>query len=60
MAYHLSFADNQSDLVSSDRIIYTPSSFARTSLIHLQETGTLKANLTHKSTRSGLNSFLFF
>lgn len=46
--------------VSSTRIIYTPSSFARSSLIHLQETGTLQAIYPHKSERSGLNSCLFF
>ncbi len=46
--------------VSSNRIIYTPSSFARSSLIHLQETGTLTALHSHKSERSGLASFLFF
>lgn len=46
--------------VSSTRIIYTPSSFARSSLIHLQETGTLQALYPHKSERSGLNSCLFF
>lgn len=46
--------------VSSTRIIYTPSSFARSSLIHLQETGTLQALQPHKSERSGLSSCLFF
>lgn len=46
--------------VSSVRIIYTPSSFARSSLIHLQETGTLQALQPHKSERSGLSSCLFF
>ena len=46
--------------VSSDRIIYTPSAFARTSLIHLQETGTLQAVHPHKNERSGLQSCLFF
>ena len=46
--------------VSSDRIIYTPSTFARTSLIHLQETGTLQAVHPHKNERSGLQSCLFF
>lgn len=46
--------------VSSTRIIYTPSLFARSSLIHLQETGTLQAIYPHKSERSGLSSFLFF
>lgn len=49
-----------SSSVSSTRIIYTPSSFARSSLIHLQETGTLQALHPHKSERSGLNSCLFF
>ena len=46
--------------VSSNRIIYTPSTFARSSLIHLQETGTLQALYPHKSERSGLTSCLFF
>lgn len=46
--------------VSSNRIIYTPSSFARSSLIHLQETGTLQATHPHKNERSGLSSCLFF
>ncbi len=45
---------------SSTRIIYTPSSFAHSSLIHLQETGTLQATYPHKSERSGLSSCLFF
>ena len=46
--------------VSSTRLIYTPSSFARSSLIHLQETGTLQALRPHRSERSGLHSCLFF
>lgn len=50
----------QSNSVSSNRIIYTPSTFARSSLIHLQETGTLQATYPHKSERSGLTSCLFF
>lgn len=48
------------NLVSSSRIIYTPSTFARSSLIHLQETGTLEALYPHKSERHDLSSFLFF
>ena len=51
---------NLSTTVSSRRIIYTPSSFARSSLTHLQETGTLRALRPHKSGRSGLHSYLFF
>lgn len=41
-------------------MIYTPSSFARTSLIHLQETGISTARKPHVSRRSGLLSYLFF
>ena len=52
------FFTNSSD--SSSRVIYTPSPFARSSLIHLQETGTLQALHPHKSERSGLASCLFF
>ena len=48
------------ELVSSNRIIYTPSEFARASLIHLQETGTLQAKYPHTNKRSGLDSYLFF
>ena len=46
--------------VSSSRIIYTPSTFARSSLIYLQETGTLQATHPQKNERSGLTSCLFF
>lgn len=49
-----------SDVVSSDRILYTPSRFARASLLHLQEIGTLKALKPHTSHRDNLSSFLFF
>ena len=54
------FTNNNSSIVSSDRILYTPSSFARTSLLHLQEIGSLEAKRSHTSERSGLQSFLFF
>lgn len=50
----------QSSSVNSSRILYTPSSFARTSLLHLQEVGTLQAIYPHTSTRSDLVSFLCF
>ncbi|MCD7834712.1 MAG: AraC family transcriptional regulator [Lachnospiraceae bacterium] len=46
------------DCVSSSRIIYTPSSFARTSLMYLQETGKLKAIRPHVSSRQNLQSYL--
>ncbi len=47
------------DCVSSSRIIYTPGSFARTSLLYLQETGKLTSLKPHISARNGLNSYLF-
>ena len=46
--------------VSSDRILYTPSNFARSSLFYLQETGTLQALQPHTSVRERLDSCLFF
>lgn len=49
-----------SNTVSSDRVIYTPSAFARSSLLHLQETGILTACQPHTSRREALSSFLFF
>lgn len=54
------FANEINPSVSSTRIIYTPSAFARSALIHLQETGVLQAVYPHKSERSGLYSCLFF
>lgn len=50
----------QSSSVCSSRIIYTPSTFARTSLLHLQEVGSLQAIHPHTSKRSDLISFLCF
>ena len=50
----------QGDLVHTKRILYTPSDFAKTNLMHLQEVGYLKATKPHTSRRSGLNSYLFF
>lgn len=47
-------------LVHSRRIIYTPSPFARSNLIHLQEVGSLQARQPHASVRKGLASYLFF
>lgn len=48
------------NLVTSNRIIYTPSAFARENLVHLQEVGTLSAKKPHTSSRSNLASYLFF
>lgn len=50
----------QSPSVTSSRILYTPSTFARTSLLHLQEVGSLQAVHQHTSTRTNLTSFLCF
>ena len=47
-------------LVTTSRILYTPSAFARANLIHLQETGSLKARKPHTSRRENLASYLFF
>ncbi len=48
------------ELVSSKRVIYTPSQFAKEFLFNLQETGTLSARQPHTSRRSNLHSYLFF
>lgn len=50
----------QSSSVQSSRILYTPSTFARTSLLHLQEVGSLQAIHPHTSRRTDLVSFLCF
>ena len=47
-------------IVSSNRVLYTPSTFARISLLHLQEIGMLQALQPHTSKRDGLQSYLFF
>lgn len=54
------FTNNTQAIVSSDRVLYTPSAFARSSLLHLQEIGRLQALRPHVSSRSNLQSFLFF
>lgn len=54
------FSNDTQSIVSSNRILYTPSSFARTSLLHLQEIGELEARRAHTSSRSNLTSYLFF
>ena len=48
------------ELVHSRRLLYTPSSFARSSLLHLQEAGSLQARAPHASARQGLASYLVF
>ena len=46
--------------VSTERILYSASAFARASLIYAQEIGTLQALQPHISRRAKLDSFLFF
>lgn len=53
---HQELFNPQSSYVSSSRIIYTPSTFARTSLLHLQEVGSLQAVHPHISQRSDLSA----
>ena len=50
----------QDKMVNSDRVLYTPSAFAKNNLMYLQEIGHLQALSTHTSKRSRLSSFLFF
>lgn len=50
----------RSAVVSSERVLYTPSEYARMALLHLQEIGTLRALQAHTSARENLASFLFF
>ena len=47
-------------IVDSNRILYTASAFARASLLHLQEGGSLTALQPHTSSRTDLPSYLFF
>ena len=54
------FTDSNTPVVDSNRILYTATSFARSSLLHLQEIGELHAKKSHTSKRSGLQSYLFF
>lgn len=51
--------ENHNNIVESDRILYTPSNFAKASLLHIQEIGILQAYKTHMSKREKLNSYLF-
>ena len=51
---------NKLSIVTSNRILYTSSPFARLALLYLQEIGELEAKRSHTSSRSNLQSFLFF
>lgn len=47
------------ELVQTQRILNTPSDFAKKTLFYAQETGYLKSIKSHLSQRLGLNSYLF-
>jgi AraC-like DNA-binding protein len=49
-----------SPIVSSDRVLYTPTAFAKSALLYLQEIGSLQAEQPHTSSRAHLSSYLFF
>jgi len=54
------FTNDAASIVTSNRILYTSSPFARSSLLYLQEIGELTAQRPHVSSRSNLQSFLYF
>ena len=53
-------SQDTSPIVSSKRILYTPTFFAKSALIYLQEIGSLQAEQPHTSSRTHLSSYLFF
>ena len=54
------FINTEIPTVTSDRILYTPSNFAKTSLFYLQEIGSLQVHKPHNTGRANLVSYLFF
>lgn len=48
------------DITASDRILHTPSDFARKNFLYIQEAGKLKSLKPHVSSRSDLDSYLIF
>ena len=53
-------SQDTSPIVSSNRVLYTPTAFARSALLSLQEIGRLQAVQPHTSSRTHLSSYLFF
>lgn len=49
------FVNTQLPVVTSDRILYTPSNFARTSLLYLQEIGSLRVHKPNGTPRKLLD-----
>ena len=52
------FSSDAPAIVNSNRILYTASSFARSTLLHLQEIGEFEAKRSHTSSRSNLRKGL--
>lgn len=50
---------SQTDITESERVLHTPSTYAKSSLFYMQEAGTLKSLKSHRCQRENLNSFLF-
>lgn len=50
---------DSSEVTDSNRIIFTPSAFAKDTLWYIQEIGTLKSLKPHTSQRENLDSYLF-
>ena len=48
------------NITASERILHTPSDFARKKLNYIQEVGKLKSLKPHTSSRSELDSYLLF
>ena len=53
-------SQDASPVVFSNRILYTPTTFAKSALLYLQVIGSLQANQPHTSSRIHLSSYLFF
>ncbi|HOO79388.1 MAG TPA: AraC family transcriptional regulator [Lachnospiraceae bacterium] len=47
-------------ITKSERLMHTPSTFARKNLLYVQETGQLKSLKAHSCIRENLDSYLFF
>lgn len=55
----MEFSRGYTGVETDDRILYTPTAFAKKNLIYLQETGEICANRDHISQREYLQSYLF-
>ena len=53
-------SQDTSPIVSSNRVLYTQTGFAKSALLYLQEIGSLQAEQPHTSARTHLSSYLFF